>query len=210
LALSPISLLPSTNPNLILIVAAGLYTLLTAAMGKRTKYQQTEHAQMFLVARSSLLKEGEKEAIRVRQRESVEVQETNGMARGDYSEIAADKRIEGEKRERNEGYKLKEKEKKEEEEVSGWTHGEWELGKRLIAEEEGGEEVAVREVMLDSADGGAAENILLEGGPSFSVSSEDRGVDGGLHPVDQAVILALCLDVENRLGLGILVLGLVL
>ena len=33
-----------------------------------------------------------------------------------------------------------------EEEKGGWTHGEWEVGKRLVAEEESGEEVAVREV----------------------------------------------------------------
>ena len=29
-----------------------------------------------------------------------------------------------------------------------WEHGEWELGKRLVTEEEGGEEVAVREVRI--------------------------------------------------------------
>ena len=49
-------------------------------------------------------------------------------------------------------------------------------------------------------DGGPDENILLEGGPRFSAEAEeggglDRG--GALHPVDQAVLLALCLDVEN-------------
>ena len=44
-------------------------------------------------------------------------------------------------------------------EEGGWTHGEWELGKRLVAEEESGEEVAVREVMLDSADGGAGKGL---------------------------------------------------
>ena len=40
-----------------------------------------------------------------------------------------------------------------------------------------------------------AENILLEGGPSFEERSLDRG--GGLHSIDQAVLLALCVDVEN-------------
>jgi tetratricopeptide (TPR) repeat protein len=53
----------------------------------------------------------------------------------------------------------------------------------------------VREVLLDSMDGGAAQNIFLEGGPKFSDPGLDRG--GDLHPVDQAVILALCLDVSN-------------
>ena len=36
----------------------------------------------------------------------------------------------------------------EKEPESGWTHGEWELGKRMVVEEESGEEVAVREVSL--------------------------------------------------------------
>ena len=30
----------------------------------------------------------------------------------------------------------------------GWEHGEWELGKRMVTEEESGEEVAVREVII--------------------------------------------------------------
>lgn len=50
--------------------------------------------------------------------------------------------------------------------------------------------------MLDSIDGGPAENILLEGGPKFSDTELDRG--GDLHPVDQAIVLALCLDVANN------------
>ena len=39
---------------------------------------------------------------------------------------------------------------KEKEPESGWTHGEWELGKRMVVEEESGEEVAVREVSLSN------------------------------------------------------------
>jgi len=48
-------------------------------------------------------------------------------------------------------------------------------------------------------DGGPDENILLEGGPRFAAEAEGGGLDrgGALHPVDQAVLLALCLDVEN-------------
>jgi tetratricopeptide (TPR) repeat protein len=70
------------------------------------------------------------------------------------------------------------------------------MGRRLVREAVGGEEVAVREVMLDSIDGGAVENIVLEGGPKFGA---EGGVDKGgrLHAVDQAIILALCLDVCN-------------
>ena len=116
--------------------------------------------------------------------------------------------------------------------------GQWELGRRLVCEGAGGEEAAVREVMLDSVDAGGPENIILEGGPHFSAadaapsstaadtdtdSSGTQGKGGGdsvgnsngvgkngghvmrggvdlgshLHPVDQAIILALCLDVSN-------------
>ena len=46
-----------------LLVASGMYVHLTAALGKRTKYQQTEHAQMYLLAKSSLL-ENEKKKLR--------------------------------------------------------------------------------------------------------------------------------------------------
>jgi len=73
-----------------------------------------------------------------------------------------------------------------------------------VKEGAGGEEVAVREVMLDSMDGGAVENVILEGGPTFTSSAsvataEDVALDrgGSLHPIDQSIILALCLDVSN-------------
>ena len=44
-------------------------------------------------------------------------------------------------------------------------------------------------------DGGPEMNIILEGGPRFKDENLDRGTR--LHPVDQAVLLALCLDVSN-------------
>ena len=83
----------------------------------------------------------------------------------------------------------------------GWQHGEWEVGRALIREvetdnsEEKSGIAAVREVMLDSIDGGPQENILLEGGPKYTDSSLNRG--SVLHPLDQAVVLALCIDVSN-------------
>jgi hypothetical protein len=49
-------------------------------------------------------------------------------------------------------------------------------------------------VKLDNVDNGAAENIIIEGGPKFE-SVVDLG--GKLHCIDQAVILGLCLDVSN-------------
>lgn len=95
------------------------------------------------------------------------------------------------------------KEKKTEEDnepvnENSWQHAEWELGRRLVGEVQGdnsGQEAAVREVMLDSMDGGAVENILFEGGPRYT-----EQIDTGsnvLHPVDQIIILSLCLDVNN-------------
>ena len=37
----------------------------------------------------------------------------------------------------------------EEVEEGGWKHADWELGRRLVGEVQGGEEAAVREVLLD-------------------------------------------------------------
>ena len=145
---------------------AGLYTLLTAAMGKRTKYQKFELAQMYLLAKSSLVTDSKKE----------ELQEEKQVV-----------------------YKLVEKLPVQPEEGdSSWVHAEWELGRRVVSEVEGGSEAAVREVMLDSQDGGAIENILLEGGPKFTEEALNTDKGGRLHPVDQAVILSLCLDVSNN------------
>lgn len=55
------------------------------------------------------------------------------------------------------------------------------------------------QVMLDSVDTGAAENIILEGGPKFAGTqlSGEFDMGGVLHPLDQAVVLAYCLDVNN-------------
>jgi hypothetical protein len=51
---------------------------------------------------------------------------------------------------------------------------------------------------------GYDENIVLEGGPQFSSSGRERDENhkeidfgGALHPFDQIIILALCLDVSN-------------
>lgn len=44
-------------------------------------------------------------------------------------------------------------------------------------------------------DGGPEMNIMLEGGPRFADDTLDKG--GPLHPIDQAILLALCLDVSN-------------
>ena len=169
--------------------AAGLEVYLTGAMGKRTKHQQQEHAQMLLVARSGLL--GAVGWV--------------SPAPPLPSPPSAQQKVTGKGEGEGEG----------EDGDSSWQHAEWEVGRRMVSDVEvavpaavpgsasssavGGkarvEEAAVREVMLDSMDGGSVQNILLEGGPQFSDSTLDFG--GNLHPVDQAVILALCMDVAN-------------
>ena len=148
--------------------SAGLYTLLTAAMGKRTKYQKFEHAQMYLLAKSTLVPDSQ-----IKKEEPSESKQS--------------------------AYRLVEKPPIDPEDGgSSWIHAEWELGRRVVSEVEGGNEAAVREVMLDSQDGGAVENILLEGGPKFTIEQLNKDKGGTLHPVDQAVILSLCLDVSNN------------
>lgn len=146
----------------------GLTTELSGAMGKRTKFQQDDHAQLFLRAFSSLHRAtGMSHAPSPRERvtppapPAEEVNITEG----------------------------------------GWQHGEWEVGRGLLREVEAsdangeGGVAAVREVMLDSIDGGPQENILLEGGAKFTNAELERGTE--LHPIDQAVLLALCIDVSN-------------
>ncbi|KAJ1420394.1 hypothetical protein B484DRAFT_453130 [Ochromonadaceae sp. CCMP2298] len=150
---------------------AGLQAELRASMGKRTKSQHTAYAQLFLYAKSSFGYTAPPPA-----------------PSGTMLKVAAAPPVEGEPEEGipdvpGEGGS------------SGWQHGEFELGRRMVREAENGEEAAVREVLLDSQDGGAQENNIIEGGPKFSDEVVDRG--GELHPVDQAVVLALCLDVGN-------------
>jgi hypothetical protein len=99
--------------------------------------------------------------------------------------------------------------------TEGWEHGKYEVGRRVVTESATGEEVSIRNIKLDT-DGGEAENILLEEGVHFThkklQSQSLSGVEGGkegeqeqdesltstlLHPVDQSIILSLCLDVGN-------------
>jgi len=139
-----------------------LSTLLTSAMGKRTKYQQTAHAQLFLIAKSKLIEMEKPDTV------LLECPDLELIPRVEPETLTTE---------------------------GGWKHAMWEVGRRLVGEVKGGEEAAIREVMLDSMDGGPEENILLEGGPKF-IDDVDKG--GDLHPIDQALILLLCLDVSNE------------
>lgn len=141
--------------------AVHLETYVTAALGKRTKYQREEVAQLYLYAKSSLIGEDSPQP----PKQEVQVQPPPAQSDGDAA-------------------------------TTGWQHSEFELGRRMVKEAADGEEAAVREVLLDSVEGGAAENIIIEGGPRFAEGTVvDKG--GLLHPVDQAIILSLCLDVCN-------------
>lgn len=148
-----------------------MFTELSGALGKRTKYQQQDYAQLLLIAKSSLIKS-----------ETVSTESVN-TAQNPIKPVRFMKE------------KPKDIDESEAESKDAWKHAEWELGRRLVGEVgESGDEAAVREVMLDSMDGGPEENILLEGGPKFT---EQRDKGSELHSLDQAIILALCLDVSN-------------
>lgn len=165
------------------IQGLGLKVKLTAAMGKRTKHQIHDHAQLLLVAKSNLLPN------------TSDYNLTQALRDADS---ALEKCFGGKK------------EKATEVISNEWEHAEWELGTRIITkcDELNGAEAVIRDVKLDSADGGAAENILLEEGVKFtaplSVSGSTDAIThlldarhNVLHPVEQAVLLALCLDVSN-------------
>ena len=164
--------------------AAGLVTRLDASLGRRTKHQHSDYAQLYLYAKSSLMNRSKPESSQV---DAVVKQPSQREGRGvmakDLSTTSCDPLLPPP--DSNDGEPCS---------STGWQHSEWEIGRRMVREGEGGEEVSVREVLLDSMDGGAAENIVLEGGPRFTHQT-DRG--GDLHAIDQAVVLALCLDVSN-------------
>ena len=146
---------------------AGLVTELTGAMGRRTKYQREDYAQLIVCASSTLAKHAASTS-------------SNALSGNDFKQDCEPT-----------------KSNVRESTSSEWQHGQYELGKRLVvADPTNGEEAAVREVLLDSIDGGPCENIILEGGPHLTASeSVDKG--GALHPLDQAILLALCIDVSN-------------
>ena len=174
---------------------------MTGAMGKRTKYQREDVAQMVVLATSSLVGAEDPQndvpspptlsasldTVENRQRE-----DSSGMIVGTRGEDGSSS-IAWKGNGVGDGESVEPVCNQE----SGWQHSEWELGRRLVRETTEGEEAAVREVLLDSMDGGAAENIILEGGPRLSDEEVKMRMKERIHTVDQAVLLALCLDVQN-------------
>jgi hypothetical protein len=179
--------------------AIGLDVTLTAAMGKRTKFQQQDHAQLLLVAKSSITPKIVP-AVVVPPPPSLEAEDgiavvsidaTTATATAD--DVGVDDNVDNQ--------------------AAGWDSGKYEVGRRVVREDAAtGEEVAVRRILLDDTDGGARENILLEEGVKFTHLQQKEAGGAGigtdleevssltstiLHPLDQAIILALCLDVSN-------------
>ena len=147
----------------------GLHAELSAALGKRTKHQIQDFAQLHLFTVSSLATDG---------LYAVEAAATSTAPMNQQRLKSSSAFSQGEKKDNPEG----------------WQHSEWEIGRRLVRETAQGEEAALREILLDDTDGGAQENILFEHGPKFN----DSGLrSSALHPLDHCTILALCLDVEN-------------
>lgn len=69
----------------------------------------------------------------------------------------------------------------------------WEVGEHMVARTDEGEEAAVREVQMESV----LDNILLER-VAFNDAEFSQEAQQNLPPVDQCVLLALCLDVQNH------------
>lgn len=155
---------------------AQLEVTLTAAFGKRTKHQKEDFAQLLVKAVSS---------IKIYNRNEKSEKKFTGEKIIQRAKVTPD----------NELGTINEGDEEKDEDNTGWDYGKYELGKRVVNETQSGEEVAVREVLLDETDGGAKENVIIEGGPKFSEENVDKGNE--LHPIDQAIILSLCLDVSN-------------
>ena len=54
-------------------------------------------------------------------------------------------------------------------EEEGWQHSKYEVGCRVIKESNTGEEVSIRNILLDDTDGGTVENILFEEGVNLLI-----------------------------------------
>jgi tetratricopeptide (TPR) repeat protein len=173
-----------------------LQTELTAALGKRVKYQRQDIAQLYLFAKSGLgimdNHESNSEIVSSNTEEitaatTATVTATNLMSNNHnvhhIDTVTAS--VEAVGQETND------------ETLFNPPSEFLEMGKRTVIEGINGEEAAAREVLLDEVDTGV-ENIILEGGPKFAESSNNIRDDGGkLFPIEQAIILALCLDVSN-------------
>jgi len=99
---------------------ADLSVHLSGSMGKRTKYQQEEHAQLYLFAKSNFMTQ------------SADIESSLSLGNSQQNEI---------------GHMLNEADQIHLDSTKEvWQHAQWELGRRLVGEALNGEEAAVREV----------------------------------------------------------------
>lgn len=125
-------------------------------MGKRTKYQREDIAQLYLVAKSSILNtpptntavtgHTEKVVTSDSQNNDIEISSSNPDQIVNSTTESADSSalIKGNSNTTSDGT----------DNSDSWKHGEWEMGRRLVSATAAGEEAALREVRLDDVDGG--------------------------------------------------------
>ena len=117
-------------------------TLLTAAPGKRTKHQQSDHNQLFLFAQSSLVLTEPLQPEASNATDSSAGAGAGATTTTDPSGGASDPSASASDPSASSA------DSSATAPTSGWQHGEWELGRRLVSEVAGGNEAAIREVLL--------------------------------------------------------------
>ncbi|CAE7641870.1 unnamed protein product, partial [Symbiodinium microadriaticum] len=165
---------------------------LTAALGKRTKWQQQDHAQLLVVAKSSIssrpvpavvippapvltLDDNDDDTLPTG---SVEQIQRAGATVPPQSHTELQSHIPVEETPSDPTHS---------EDESGWDSGKYEVGRRVVrADATTGEEVAVRRILLDDTDGGAQENILLEEGVKFThLQKKDDAQCGSIEQLEE-------------------------
>ena len=167
---------------------AGLKVELRSALGKRTKYQQKEYAQLFVAATSGLLPISS----------SIDTS-TSIEANINSNDQKPKQAVVNEKEEKTEIGNEDDGKEGDNDDNPTFEYG-GSMARTIMTNDGSTESAALREVSLESAAKAVGmDNILYEDGP---ILSEDRNKestwkDGTLHPLDQCIILALCLDVQN-------------
>ncbi len=124
-----------------------MHTLLTASVGKRTKYQREDIAQLYLVAKSSILNPSTNNTTSTPgHTENIAIcnSENNNIAKSSTTESDNSVIVKGNSNSTSDAT----------DSSDSWKHGEWEMGRRLVSATAAGEEAALREVRLDDVDGG--------------------------------------------------------
>jgi hypothetical protein len=118
--------------------AVGLYTEVTAAAGRRTKYQREATAQLYLVARSALPTVSADDGAVTESKSCGAYDTTTADTTADSTDTTTDATATATADSTGTTGAMTE----------GWTRSEWELGKRLVRAGATGEEAALREVYV--------------------------------------------------------------